>query len=1016
MHIILASPAVIRPSRPSLPVPPAVNTASLRLRCFGPPALTADSASEGPPVLLAAGKPLLLLAYLVAHPGRWTSRETLTTLAWGERDDAHAKASLRQALYRLRQLTGRDALTEQGTSIQLTAPLASDWDDATGAVAAGDDALLLNTVNGRYLDGVESDDGDVGGGWLATERLRWERQLREAAVREGRRALVGARTEAAIALAERAIAGDIDHLASWTLYLDALCATEVVTRIEDGVARLEAAGEHGLLGHSDPSGWRLLARRIRRDMGREQPVAAAVGTALGVLPFTGREAVLAHLQLLLILPADESRRIIAVIAGAGFGKSRLLRELRIRRHAAAGQLVQVEARSSESTSPFALLNRVIEALADLPEALGMDPQDAMALVSVNPRLAERFPGIDRALLRTPTRVALARALADLIGAVSEHQPLCLAVDDAQWGDPVSTELLHGAFSSGGTGKATCLLATRDLASLLPPHWHAVHLASFSTEDVSALLVSELPSLKAPLPHEAAVGLQLVTGGVPIYVMRALQQLIPLARSGSPGAVVAAIPSLVLHRDPSFPTDDADRHLLGYLAIAGGIVELAELGAIPVAGSTAPLRDRLALLERAGLVVPRGSGVQLSHDLVQRQATEDLSPAEQRLLALQHVRWLRAHGNTLPELQRAVRICLAQGAVTEATQAVRQWRRRVRGGPRGRALAALVLPAGTTRANRWRITAAATPLFVQNGIGMLLLFFGWALVGWLAQPASLRLENNPRVPGIDPTNLGRVRRNILPPVFTVLDRLGRRTTALDGLPLEITGWSSSVDSARMEAAEVIRDGWVSPTSLLVYSSLSDSHVVSFRVGRLRPTAVTVFRGFDHQSLAIIGGVINGQLITTEQPEINVAPGDSLLGFVRLRYSTPGQAALWMLAETSTMRSPIEDTATVVTMHSGALNAVTEPIVRRRAPLTPGRYWLMWVFAAERDAVSILSLTNWRCVTPRWNDGNDLASAPDSILASVWGGGRLFMPRDLCEEGAPAREMALFPAATLRVVVE
>jgi len=970
-------------------------------------------------VLLAAGKPLLLLAYLVAQQGRGTSRETLTTLGWGERDDAHAKASLRQALYRLRQLLGRDALTEEGTTIQCVAPLSSDWEDATRAVAAGDDALLLATVNGRYLDGLESDDGDLGGGWLAAERLRWERQVRDAAVREGRRQLVAGHTDAAIALAERALAAGTDHLAAWTLYLDGLAATEVVTRIEDGVARLEAAGEHGLLGTIDPGGWRLLAKRVRRDLTREAVSGDRVPTASGVLPFIGREAVLSHLRQLLLLPATEPRRVVAVIAGPGFGKSRLLRELRLRQHPSTLRLVQVDARSNDSATPFALLNRVVEALADLPDALGMDPHAARALVAVNPRLAERFPGIEGTPRASPTRAALDRALADLIGAVSEHQPLCLAVDDAQWGDLESTELLHAAFASGGTGKAVYLVATRDLASLLPPHWHAIHLASLSTEDIAALLRSELPHLAAPRHHEASVALLLVTGGVPIYVQRALQQLTRLAQSGATDdTLLAIIPTLVLHRDPAFPTDDVDRYLLGYLAIAGSVVELAELDALPDAGSPTLLRDRLAQLERMGLVISRGTGVQLSHDLVQRQAIEDLSETEHRVLALRHARWLDAHGTTLPDLQRAVHLCLANGAVAEATEAVRRWRRRVLGGPRGQALADRILPADTARMIRWRITAAATPTFVRNGIvaAAVMVSIVWGFVGWLAQPISLRLDNVPRVPGIDPANVGRVNRNVLPPIFTVRDRLGRRTTAFDGEPLEIAGWSPSVDSALLRPTDVVTNGRVASTTLRVYSSLADSHVVSFRVGQLRPTAVTVFRGFDHQSLAIVGGVMNGQLITTGQPEIRVAPGDSLVGFVELRYSTPSQAALWMLAETSTMGPAIEDTATVITLHGGALNAVTEPIVRRRAPRTPGRYWLMWVFAAERDAVSILSLTNWRCATPRWNDGNDLATAPDSMLRSVWGGGKLWVERDLCEEGMPAREGQRYSAATLRVVVE
>lgn len=980
-----------------------------------------DGATER--VLLPAGKPLLVLAYLAAHHPASVSRATLATLGWGTRDERHAKASLRQALYRLRQLLGRDALDGNDVSVRLAATLSSDWADATSHVLAGDDAALLAVLAGHFLEGLEDEDPDDLGNWIGAERTRWRLLEREAASREGRRALMEGRVEAAVALAERALAARDDLPVTWDLLLEALRATETATRLEDGLARLEAAGEHGLLGLADPSGWRLLIRRYRRLDGTVPIPTAVVRRAdggahtLGVLPFTGREAVLSHLQLLL-LPASEPRRIIAVIAGAGFGKSRLLRELRLRWHDAVVRLIQVEARSNDASSPFALLNRVVEALADLPEASGMDPHAAKALIAVNSRLAERFPGIGGTPLATPTHAALGHALADLIGAVSEQQPLCLAVDDAQWGDLESTELLTAAFSSAGTGKAVYLIATRDLVSLLPPNWHAIHLASLSTEDITALLVSELPTLPRPQQHEAAMALLLVTGGVPIYVMRALQQLNLLASSGaSEDAIIGAIRTLVLHRDPAFPTGDADRHLLGYLAIAGGIVELAQLGALPGAGPPTQLQERLARLERAGLVVPRGDGFQLSHDLIQRQATEDLTAEEQRLLALQHAAWLSGHGQALPELQRAVRLCLTHGAAAEAAEAVRQWRRRVRGGPRGRALADLVLPVGTARRIRWRVTAAATPALLQGvtTVAVALAFIAWVIVGWLAQPASLRLENNPRVPPTDPAAVVRVRRNSLTPLFTVRDRLGRLSTALDGMALEITGWSPSVDSAKLESAEQVRGGLTTSSSLLVFSTLVDSHNVSFRVGRLPPLPVTVFRGFDHVSLRIVGGVMNGRVITAEQPEITVAPGDSLLGFVQLRYTTPSQAAVWMLAESSTMLPAIEDTATVITLHTGALDAVTEPIVKRRAPLRPGRYWLMWVFAAERDAVSILSLTNWRCGGPNWNDGNDMMTVSDSALASVWGGGMLQVERDLCEEGLPPRLLQLYPAATLVVVV-
>jgi hypothetical protein len=149
---------------------------------------------------------------------------------------------------------------------------------------------------------------------------------------------------------------------------------------------------------------------------------------------------------------------------------------------------------------------------------------------------------------------------------------------------------------------------------------------------------------------------------------------------------------------------------------------------------------------------------------------------------------------------------------------------------------------------------------------------------------------------------------------------------------------------------------------------------------------------------------------------VAPGDSLIGLVTLRYTTPQQAALWMLAETSTMNPPTTDTNTVVTLHSGAVDGLTEVMIRRRVPSQPGVYWLLWTFAAEPSAADILSLTNWRCPTPHWDDGNDLLPLADSTLERIWGGGMLTVWRELCEpDEFPKLEKSYYSTAALKVVV-
>ncbi len=281
------------------------------------------------------------------------------------------------------------------------------------------------------------------------------------------------------------------------------------------------------------------------------------------------------------------------------------------------------------------------------------------------------------------------------------------------------------------------------------------------------------------------------------------------------------------------------------------------------------------------------------------------------------------------------------------------------------------------------------------------------------PFALRAENSPRVQPTESGNL--VLRNSEPPRFTIRDRLGRISRGFDGETLRVVGKSVAIDSMRLDPLPVIRNGRVSADSLVVFTHGSDSLQVTFQVGRLAPLRLTVFRGFGSVSLAIMGGLIEGQLFDSLRPEVTVAPGDSLRGSIFLRYTTPAQAALWILAATSTMGVPSEDTASVITLHTSVSDAIAEVLIRRRAPLKSGRYWLLWTFAAEPAAGWILSLTNWKCGTPHWNDGNDFLSVPDAALESVWGGGFLSHKRDLCDPPAPSLSPIRYPTATMRVTV-
>src|SRR5436305_1716858 len=93
--------------RPSHPLSASTNAGSGRasITCLGTATVTrrVDGVDTN---VVALGKPLALLAYLVLSPNRTASRERLADLLWGDQDRAAARHSLRRALSYLRSRVG----------------------------------------------------------------------------------------------------------------------------------------------------------------------------------------------------------------------------------------------------------------------------------------------------------------------------------------------------------------------------------------------------------------------------------------------------------------------------------------------------------------------------------------------------------------------------------------------------------------------------------------------------------------------------------------------------------------------------------------------------------------------------------------------------------------------------------------------------------------------------------------------------------------------------------------------
>jgi DNA-binding SARP family transcriptional activator/TolB-like protein len=136
-----------------------------------------------------------ILAFLCLQPGQRFTRERIATLLWGDRGEAQARASLRQALLEIRHATAdgpsllqsdREHVWAEPTSLEPEALDETSW--------ARSDELLFDDLNNITLDFDE---------WLAVARADRSRRLGDALRKEVEMLLDRDRGAAALPLVDR---------------------------------------------------------------------------------------------------------------------------------------------------------------------------------------------------------------------------------------------------------------------------------------------------------------------------------------------------------------------------------------------------------------------------------------------------------------------------------------------------------------------------------------------------------------------------------------------------------------------------------------------------------------------------------------------------------------------------------------------------------------------------------------------------------------------------------------------
>jgi DNA-binding CsgD family transcriptional regulator len=328
---------------------------------------------------------------------------------------------------------------------------------------------------------------------------------------------------------------------------------------------------------------------------------------------TGRTAELALIDEFLARAAAEGGSLL--LAGEpGVGKTALLQVAADRAATAGTRVVRAEGVEFETKGVFLGLSQILIPLSAGLETLLPVHRDTLAVVL---GLAEGDP---------PKPPQVAQAALHLIRGTAAGRPLLLVVDDLQWMDRSSADVLSFVVRRLGGSRAGFLAAARtgELAGFKPAGMTRHDLAMLDPEAALVLLRARYPML-APRVRQRLLD---EAQGNPLALLE-----LPPALSGPQRAAWQALPAvlpltdrlqaLFAGRVSGLPA--ATRELL-LLAVLAGPVDYALLDKA-VGGE---LLERLAPAERAGLVRADDSTRQLvfRHPLT-RSAIVGMSTAQER---------------------------------------------------------------------------------------------------------------------------------------------------------------------------------------------------------------------------------------------------------------------------------------------------------------------------------------------------------------------------------------------------